>query len=285
MLNIKSADLTNNTQKFYALLMLGATLMILWFLLPPLITILTNIWWTIGLGAPLVFLIMNYQNVWDFYKRMSWNLTKKHISSDRLWYLWQGYRYLVNQNQMMQQDIKAVSSSRANTEQTLKNIIKDSGRAIQEHEFETNETKKRVLEAKVNMLNEQIENLEPKVQETKKLEEEMNDYLQTRIADVEILKIELEGKAQLYTIYEQAAKATKNASKWMKESPEVTKLNEAIKQIDQKLSDYTTDIEVFRRDILPKMNSNSASRQVDAAAGAKLIAQWKAKRLELPQAI
>jgi hypothetical protein len=281
MINIKSADLTNPAQKFIALCMLGLVLLILYFLLPPLITILANIWLAVGLAVPLFFLIYNYEAVWSLFKRLSWNMTKKLISSDKLWYLWQGYNYLVKENELMEKDIDNVVKSRLQSEKMLSNIVKDSNRAKQEAEIEKSIPKLRVIEVKVKMLNDQFNNIEPKVQTAKLLEKDLRDYYENRLADTEILKINLEAKAQEYTLYKDMANATKNASRWMKESSEMRMFNESLKQIDDSLNEYTANIESFKRNILPKMSSDSTSRTLDAQEGAKLIEEYKKNRLNL----
>lgn len=286
MITIKTsnADLTSPGQKLIALGMIGVVLTILWFLLPPIITILTNIWWTIGLGVPLLFLAWNYEAVWSMFKRLSWNMTKKIISSDKLWYLWQGYNYLLKENDAMQQDINNVVASRLKSQKMLEGIVKDSNRAMQEHEQENEPNKKRVLEVKVTMLDEQFKNIEPKVKMAQQQENDLKDYYDTRVADTEILKIKLDAKAQEYELYKQMSEASDNASRWMKESNQMKMFNESLRQIDQSLDTYTANIENFRRNILPKMSSDSASKRVDADNGVKLIEEWKKKRLELKEA-
>lgn len=284
MLNVKlnkSADLTNPTQKAIALGMVGVALLVLWFILPPLITILTNVWIAIAVGAPLAFLIWNYQAVWGLFKRISWNFTKKVISSDKLWYLWQGYNWLLSENERMNEDIKALSASRMQSQKMLRSIVTDSNRATEEHALEKDPIKKRVLEVKVKMLNQQFENIEPKVLTAEQLEKDFIDYYNNRVADTEILKIKLDAMAQEYTLYKQMAKNTANASNWMKTSPEMKMFNESIRQIDMSLDTYTADIEDFKRNVLPKMSSNSTSRQLDAQEGAKLIEEYKKSRLLL----
>lgn len=284
MINVKSADLTNQAQKAIALFIVGTILLILWFLLPPLITIFANLWILALIGIPMLFLIYNYQSLWSLFKRLSWNMTKKLISSDKLWYLWRGYNYLLGENDKMAADIKGMTALRANSERTLAGIARDARRASEEHEIESEPNKKRVLEVKVRMLDQQFKNIDPKVAAAKQLEANLIDYYNTRVADTEILKITLDGKAQEYSLYKQMAEATANASRWMKDSPEMREFNESLNQIDASIDSYTADIEDFKRNVLPKMNSNSASRQLDAQEGLKLIEEYKKNRLQLEKA-
>jgi hypothetical protein len=281
MLNVKSADLTNPFQKGVALLMVGAVLVILWFLLPPLITIFANIWILIALAVPMLFLIYSYEAFWSLFKRLSWNMTKKMISSDKLWYLWQGYNYLLGENDKMAQDLKAITASRIQSQKTLQSIASDATTASKLHELETNPTQRRVLEVKVKMLDQQFKNIEPKVLAAEQLEKDLIDYYENRVADTQILKINLDGKAQEYELYKQMAKATANASNWMKNSTEMVAFNESLKQIDASLDSYTADIEDFRRNVLPKMSSNSTERTLNAQEGAALIEQYKKSRLSI----
>lgn len=277
MLNVKSADLTNPTQKGIALLIGGAVLTVLWFLLPPLITILANLWLAAFIGIPLAFCIYNYETFWSLFKRLSWNMTKKIISSDKLWYLWQGYNYLVKENEKMNQDIQDIAKARIGAERRLATIAGDIKRAMGESDFEKDATKKRIIQAKVSMLDQQFKALDPQVIAYKQLEAELTDYWRNRCADTEILKVQLEGKAQLYEMARDAAKASGNAARWMKQSKEMRDFNESIKQIDEAMDTYTASIEDFKRNVLPAMGSGSASRTYDAQEGAKLIEEYKAK--------
>lgn len=261
--------------------MVGVVLMVLWFLLPPLITIFANLWLLAIIGIPMLFLIYNYEAFWMLFKRLSWNMTKKIISSDKLWYLWQGYNYLLGENDKMAQDIKEITASRLQSQKILQGIASDATRASKEHDLEADPIKKRVLEIKVKMLDTQFKNIEPKVNAAVQLEADLQDYYRNRLADTEILKITLDAKAQEYTLYKQMAKATANASNWMKTAPEMVTFNESLKQIDASLDSYTADIEDFRRNVLPKMSSNSTARQLDAQEGAALIEEYKKSRLQL----
>lgn len=281
MLNIKTADLTNPAQKSIALLLVGVVLVILWFLLPPLITIFANLWLLAALGIPILFIAYNYETFWSLFKRISWNMTKKLISSDKLWYLWQGYNYLLNENDKMAQDIKSITSSRLQSQKMLQGIATDSIEAVKLHEMETDSTKKRVLEVKVKMLDQQFKNIEPKVNSAVQLETDLQDYYKNRVADTEILKISLDAKAQEYTLYKQMSEATANASNWMKNSSEMKSFNESLRQIDASLDSYTADIEDFKRNVLPKMSSDSTQRQLDAKEGQALIEEYKKSRLNI----
>lgn len=181
----------------------------------------------------------------------------------------------------MAEDIKSITASRISSERMLAGIARDSKRAMEEHEIESDLNKKRVLEAKVNMLDQQFKSVEPGVASAKDMEAKLIDYYQTRVADTEILKVTLDGKAQLFTLYKEQAKATANAARWMKASKEMRDFNESLRQIDTSIDSYTSDIEDFKRNVLPKMNSNSASRQVDAQEGLALIEEYKKKRMQL----
>src|SRR5687768_11086482 len=92
---MKTVDLTNSTQKFVAACVLIAVLIALYLLLPPLIVILTNLWIAAVLGISLLFLIWNYEIIWTLFKKLSWDMTKKIISSDKLWYLYQYHTYML----------------------------------------------------------------------------------------------------------------------------------------------------------------------------------------------
>lgn len=281
MFTVKSADLTNPTQKLIALFMVGLVLLLLWFLLPPLITIMANLYIALVLAAGLLFIGWNYEAFWSLFKRLSWNMTKKMISSDKLWYLWQGYNYLVRENETMEQDITKAAGLRIQAEKDLATIAKDATQAKKEAAIEKDTIKLRVLQVKVNVLDKQFKNSEPRLEMARKQEQDFIDYYNNRVADTEILKISLTAKAQEYEMYKKLSEMSDNASNWMKESPEMKNYNESIRQIDESVNQYTANIESFRRNVLPKMSSNSTAKMVDAEEGAKLIEEYKKTRLQL----
>jgi len=283
MLQIKNPDLTTSGQKTLAGVIVVGGLGLLWFLLPPLITIMTNLYLAIGLAIPLVAGVVFRERIWEESKRLSWNLTKKLISNDKLWYMWRGYEYLVNKNEALNNDIKNISTIRHGNQSKLQELSRslsnELANAARLEERAAPETVLKVARNKVAMLQGQVNMITPRIESIKKQETDLISLYEIRVADTEILKQSLEAKAQELEMMESMSKASDNASAWLKNSPEMKTFNESLKQIDTSISTYTANVENFQRNILPTIASSSSTGNEEE--GRLLIEKYKSERLQL----
>lgn len=285
-MDLKTPDLTNNTQKAIAGVALVGLLMLLWFLLPPLVTILKNLWIAAILGGGLCFLIYNYELIWNIFKKASWELTKKHISSNKLWYMWQGYRYLVSQNDALNNSIIEVGAIKTETQKALSNLASKAQAAKEEHIREskksTSQVFLKVIQNKVALYDQQFKTLEPKLQFINTQYSELVKLHENWVADAEIVNQTLTAKEQEYELMKSLSKASDSAGAFLKrDSPEMKNFNESLKQIDKSIFTYTSNVENFQRTVLPTLRSMDSQREANEEEGLKIIEEYKKQRIAI----
>lgn len=286
MINIKKVDLTTPAQKGIAGIILGLFLVGAYFLLPPLVTIFKNIWLLIGMGVPLLFLAYNYQLFWDMFKRLSWNLTKKIISSNKLWYMYRYHEYMLLKIESLDSSIKEVSSLKISTQRSIEKLITDAEsfkkEAISHQQKGSPATIIKILENKVAVNQKQIDSRLPKLEYIKTQEKALVDIYNNWEADTEILKHTLDAKAEEYKLMKELSKASDTAMAFLqKDSPELREFNESLRQIEKSVSDYTSNVENFQRKVLPTITMMNVQSEVNAEEGAKLIEEYKAHRIQI----
>lgn len=284
-MNLKNADLTNPVQKGIAGLLAIGTLVLLYFLLPPLVFILKNLWLTAILGIPLAFFMYNYEILWSVFKQLSWNMTKKIISSNKLWYMWQGYHYLVRNNEALNQSVIKVGSIKHKTEKELIRLSKEANKAKEEAVYEEKRgalpVKLKVLQSKVALLTNQFNTLEPRLQSVEQQHKGLIELHDNWVADAEIVRQTLEAKEQEYELVKELSSAADSASAFLKDSPEMVAYRESLKQIDKSINEYTSNVENFQRNILPTIQRMDTQRAMNEEEGRSLIEEFKKQRLQL----
>lgn len=286
MVNIKQADLTNGTQKFIALAMIGVVLLILKFILPPLVIIFANLWMLIGLVVPLLFVLFNYQSVWDIFKRLSWQMSKKLISSDKLWYMYRYYYYMLAKIDALSKNIANVGAIEDNTQRTIAKLITDrnqfANEAVMSEKKGIPASVIRVLQSKVAINEKQIDTFTPRLDFTKTQKKSLEELHDAWSADTEILKSTLDAKAQEYELMKELNKANESAKAFLqKDSPQLRAYNESLKQIEASVNEWTSNVENFQREIAPQLARMSVQGDMNAEEGAKLIEEYKQKRIAL----
>jgi len=285
-MNIKNADLTNPTQKLVAAAIGVGILALLYYLLPPLVFILKNLWITIALTIPLLFLVYNYEILWSLLKQISWNMTKKIISSNKLWYMWQGYNWLVARNNDLDENIKKVGEIQSKTSKELARIASEAKnakeRGIFEEKKKSPQTILKVIYNKTALLETQSNNMEPKLQFIESQRQRLIELHSNWVADAEILKQTLEAKEQEYELMKELSAASDSALLFLKkDSPEMRDFNESLKQIEQSINQYTSNVENFQRNVLPTLQIMDTQREMNEEEGRKLIEEFKSQRLLL----
>lgn len=286
MMNLKNADLTNPAQKGIAILIGGAILGLLYYLLPPLVFILKNIWLTVALGLPLLFLAYNYEILWSLLKQLSWNMTKKIISSNKLWYMWQGYNWLVARNEELNQSIQKVGEIYSKTNRKLVDLTKEieatKQRALHEEKKNTSQIVLKVIYNKIALSTKQFDNLAPKLEFISNQKDGLIKLHENWVADAEILKQTLEAKEQDYELMKELSSASDTAMSFLKkDSPEMRDFNESLKQIEQSTNQYISNVENFQRNVLPTLQTMDTQRELNEEEGRRLIEEFKVKRLQM----
>jgi hypothetical protein len=281
---MKTVDLTNSTQKFIAAIVLVGVLVILYLLLPPLITIFTNLWIAAALGIPLLFLVWNYEIIWTLFKKLSWDMTKKIISSDKLWYLYQYHAYMVRKIDELHISILKIGEIKISTSRSINAMIKEceenKAKAVKMEEQNAAPGIIKVAKAKVGLLDQQINELLPKLDFIKAQEKSLQELHEAWTADTEILKSTLDAKAEYYKMMKELSTATDSAKAFLqKDSPELQRYNESILQIESSIAEYTSNVEQFQRDVAPQLTKMSAANALSEEQGTALIEEYKKKRL------
>lgn len=277
----KIPDLTTSGQKFMAGGLIGGVLLLLWFLLPPLIVIMANLYIAAGLAIPIFAAIAFRERIWEEAKRMSWNATKKIISNDKLWYMWRGHEYLVQKNEALNNDIRAVATIRVSNEKKLIDAIKqlESEKRNAVKNESSPATILKVIRNKVALLQGQCDMLSPRIESLKEQEKGLIELYENRVADTEMLKQTLEAKADEYETMKSISQASDNASAWLKDDPKMKSYRESLKQIDQSIAQFTANVENFQRNVLPSISASASSGNEEE--GRLLIEKYKQERLQL----
>lgn len=280
----KKVDLTNDVQKVIAGVLLFIVVAVIWFALPSIVWFLENLIWAGILIFIIMMAVLCRQSIWDGMKQISWELTKKQISSNKLWYMYRYYDpYLLTKIAGLNDSITSVAAvlqklTRRGLE--LQKQIKDnSTQAIAYSEKGDSDSIRlavRNLNNKVAIDTKQLEALTPKIVNTEKQLKFLQELHDLWKADAEDLKYSLDATAQDYELMKELSKASGNAQSFLTGNSEEYKLyQESIKQIENSVSLYTANFEQFERQAKPIIENLSLAREVSEDAGAKLIQQFK----------
>lgn len=284
MVNMKSVDLTNPTQKSFAFIIIGLILVALYFVLPPLVVIFTNLWIALALGLPLLFFAYNYQMVWSYFKRLSWDLTKKLISSNPLWHMYQYYFYMQRKLEDLNNSIKTIGGIEHETSRSIQGMLSEleglKRQALQYEKSNATPGMMKLVQGKVGLLQKQTDNLIPKLDFIKKQRKSLIELHEAWSVDTELLKNTLDGKAQEYEMMQQMNKATNSAMAFLqKDSPELREYKQSLIEIESSVAQYTANVENFQREVAPQLTSMNAMSSLNEADGAAQIEKYRQERL------
>ena len=140
----------------------------------------------------------------------------------------------------------------------------------------------KLLNGKVGLLQQQTDNLIPRLEFIKKQKQSLIELHETWGTDTELLKATLDGKAQEYEMMQQMNKATNSAMAFLqKDSPELTEYKQSLKEIESSVAQYTSNVENFQREVAPQLASMNAASSINESEGAALIEKYKQERLAL----
>lgn len=279
-MDLQKVDLTNQNQKIFAGILAVGTLMLLWYLLPPLITIFANLWLLAILALPVVFIALNPMLMWNIFKQLSWALTKKLISGDKLGYMYRYHEYLLDKITKLESNISSVTQMKIKLQRkiiTLKDTIDND--TEQAAIFQRDNKSKLVISSlanKININTKQLEVLLPKLVSVENQEKYLKDLSENMSVQAEDLKYTLDAKADEYKLLKELSEASGNASEFLQGQGEEFKLyQESLTQIENSVTKYTADVENFERKVKPILENMSAERNVSEEAGLKLIEEFK----------
>jgi hypothetical protein len=286
MINIKTADLTSPGQKLIAGVFVIIALFALYFLLPPLIVIFTNLLIAAVLAAVLLLIAMNYQLIWSMFKRISWEMTKKLISSDPLWHMYQYYHYMTRKIEELNQNIVDVGAIETETNRNINQMIADNkkfkAQAVMLEEKKASESLIKVAQGKVALMQQQIDTFLPKLEYIKNQKKLLTELYDAWSADTELLKSTLDAKAQEYELMKKLSQANTSAMAFLqKDSQALREYKESLKQIESSVAKFTSNVENFQRQVAPQLTRMGAENALNEEEGARLIEEYKKSRIQL----
>ena len=283
---MKNIDLTNDKQKIFAGILLGGVILLLYFLLPPFIVFLQNLWLAAILFIPIIYIIMNPFTIWTLFKSLSWYLTKSLISKNKLGYMYGYYDYLVKKIANLNDNIKNISGVKIKIERKIGEIkiaIEDSKKRIVEYEHRKQpETVLRPLRNKLIVDTKQLEVLLPRYINIESQEKYLKKLEEAWAADIQDLKYTLDSKTEEYELMKEVAEATDNAAEFLKGNSEELKVfNESLKQIEDKVTQYTANIEDFGNKIKPVLLEYDVKQDIKNDEALKLIEEYRKNQVSL----
>ena len=273
-------DLTNNNQKIFAGILIAATLIALYFLLPPLVFLFKNLWLLAIYSVPIIFIILNPMLVWNVYKQISWAMTKWLVASDKLGYMYRYHDYLLLKIGKLEENVKSVGAIKIRLQRKIselkETIDNDSRQVANLQERKASDLVIRSAANRVKVATDQMNSLLPKAVNVENQEKYLQQLYDAWSADAVDLKYVLDSKAEEFKLLKEINSATGNASEFLKGNSEEYKIyQESLNQIEQSVTQYTSNIENFERKVNPILESLNANRSVSEDAGLKLIEDWK----------
>lgn len=283
---MKNVDLTTTGQKLIAAGGIVLLAVILYFILPPLAFIGIMLWVNLVIYGLLAVLLYNWELIWNMFKQWSWEATKKHISSNPLWYMYKFHDYVLEENQKINEHITSVTMARNQAFQQVTKLKKEIDKALAEEDIAVKkgqpESILRPIRNRVAIYDGQLKELVPKVALIDEQITKLTELYEIRNADVIILKDTLDAKAQEYETLKTIATAVSGTEKILsKNSTERRDFDESLKVIESRLSQYAADIVSFDRNVLPTIARMSTEQSALEQEGIKLIEEYKQKRLAL----
>lgn len=278
----KKIDLTNDTQKIIAGVVLFIVLAIVWMALPSLVWFFENLIWLGVLVITTLFIILQRNNIWDGMKQLTWETTKKMISSNKLWYMYRYYDpYLLTKIAGMEEvltRIMAVQNKQTKRGLELKaSMDQNSALAIKAEERGDSENVIRSLRNKVNIDKQQLDAIGPKIVNTDNQIKLFTQLIDVWKADAVDLKYSLDATASAYELSKELSDASGAAKAFLggDTSEEYKTYVESIKQIEDSMAQYAANFENFERQAKPVLENLALSRAVSEDAGAKLIEEFR----------
>jgi len=284
--DIQKVDLTNQNQKIFAGILVVLTLGLLWYLLPPFIVLMTNLWLAAVLAIPAIFVICNPMLMWNVYKQLSWNLTKKLIGQDKLGYMYRYHEYLLTKIDALDGNIKNISQIRNKVQRKIgelkQNVDNNKKKAGSYQDKNSSSIVLKALANKIAVDTKTIESLLPQATSVQKQEQYLIQLHSQMSQDAEDLKYTLDAKAEEYKTLKELSEATGNASEFLKGNSEEYKLyQESLKQIEESVTKYTANIDNFERKAKPMLEAAALDRTVSEEEGMKLIEEFKKNTVTL----
>lgn len=279
-MDISKVDLTNTNQKILAGVFIVCFIALFAWALPSITWFLANTAYAIGLFVLISFAVLNRNNIWNYMKQISWDITKAMIAKNRPDYLYKYYDYIVQNNAELKDSVLKVKGTETKTvrriEEIKNQLENDKKQAVLLQGKNAPKSVMSVLETKIDINTQKYNTLMPRLENTKKQSKYLEELLDLRTAEATNIKMKIDAKVEEYEMLKDMNSATESASKFLKEgSIEFKMYQEGLKQIEDTSSQYIANIQLFETQTRPLIESMQLEKEVSADAGAKLIEEWK----------
>lgn len=275
----KGLDLTSSNQKLFAGFLLVLVLVGLWYLVPPLVVLFANIWLLAMYGIPLLFLVYNYDTVWHWFKKASWELTKFSINKDKPGYLYKFHEFLLSKIKDMEERIQKLAATRHRIQNQLtetKGFIDNEQRLAQQALKQGKTAVVASSGTKIKLKQGLMDKLIPRYEFLVEQEKSLKEVLQLRTREAEDLKFSIDAKIEEYEILKEVDNAVKAAGASMDETTDQHKMyRESLRQMEDAVVTYTSNIEMFDTKMKPILERASVENAANEQAGLQLIEEYK----------
>jgi len=284
--DINKIDLTNKNQKILALVMSAGVIGLIYFLLPPFIWFMTHLIYAGVLSVFVGYLIYNKEAFWAFFKQISWEMTKKMIGTNKVGYMYRFHDVILERLVNLEGSITEIGAQEIKLKRKISELStsleNDKKDYIIKEKKNSPQTILRTLANKINLTQKQLDIFIPQAISTEKKKNDLTELFNNWTADAEILKVNLDMKADEYETLKELNKATDNAKEFLSgNSVEYKMYQESLKQIETSATEYLSNIESFDRKMQPLLSDMSLNKEISEDAGIKMIEEYKQKRLGL----
>lgn len=273
-------DLTNKNQKLFALALLAGVLYLLYHVVPPLVVLFQNLWLLVLYGGSLLFLAYNYDIVWHWFKRASWELTKWSINKDKPGYLYRFHAYLVKKNEDLKTRLRNLKATRENVKRQMletKSFI-DTNTNEMEQALRSGATGLVAsYQTKIKLKQGLLDKLVPRYEFIKSQEEKFTNVVEIRTQEAEDLKFSIDAKIAEYDTLKQIDKAISAAGAAADEnSHEYQLYRESLRQMEDAVVTYTANLEMFDIEMKPALERAAIQKDAQEDEAQKLIDAYRA---------
>jgi len=199
--------------------------------------------------------------------------------------MYQYYHYMTSKLEDLNNSIKNIGAVQNETDRNIQGKLMELERlkkqAIQGQNTATSGVLK-LLNGKVGLMQQQIDNLLPRLEFVKKQRAALIELHEAWNTDTELLKATLDGKAEEYRMMKEMNNATNSAMAFLqKDSPEMREYKQSLAEIESSVAQYTSNVENFQREVAPQLASMNAANSINEAEGAALIEKYKQERLAI----
>ncbi len=259
--------------------------MLFYYLLPPLVLILKNLWIALILGIPLAWACINPALVWNVSKQLSWNLTKFLISKDKIGFMWRYHQYLADQLDKLSNSLNQVTAAKEQLIRAIANLQSDvdqKSRQAEQAEKTGRTQLMREIAAQLRIDTQQLENLRPQLENVTKQESYLSELLAHLTSQAKDLRYTLQSKEREYDLMKKTAIATGNAAEFLSDNNEQYRsYQESLKQIEQSITLDAANIGNFQKKAEPLLAQFSLEKSMNEEEGLKLLEGLKQKSANL----